>query len=306
MKKMTMWMFCALFAMCSCLFVDPTDVLAQWVHSSEGYSYRDDATGEKLTGWQTIGGEMYYFDNRGIAVTGWCVIKNNTYYFSTSQKGKMIKGKVKINGTSYDFGDDGKLRSQGYTTISEVPNTAQSSASPKSKDSGTKTTTSSKKKNPAQWPDGLKYGMSLSAVKKMMKGYDYETKRSGSTTTLTYTSGTSIYMIFVNDDIGYYIDVVLHYGYDQTQAAALTTLTALTGLALDEDTDWVPCCTIYNDLGFGYFNKQTQLVCYIMYGEIDGNYFISVTKIPLKLSAIKTSSDAEQIGTTIYDIIYDH
>ena len=41
---------------------------AAWVKSESGYSYKDDTTGKKLTGWQTIDGSKYYFDKNGYAV----------------------------------------------------------------------------------------------------------------------------------------------------------------------------------------------------------------------------------------------
>ncbi|MCM1579680.1 MAG: hypothetical protein NC078_12885 [Ruminococcus sp.] len=83
---------------------------AEWVKSGAGYSYKDDGTGERLTGWQTVAGEKYYFDKDGIALTGWKKINGSTYYFNASKRGRMLTGWVKINGERYYFGSDGAMR----------------------------------------------------------------------------------------------------------------------------------------------------------------------------------------------------
>ena len=87
-----------------------TGVSAEWVKSSSGYSYKDDTSGKKLTGWQTIGGKKYYFDKNGIALTGWYKIGDSKYYFIGSKKGQMATGWVKVSGKQYYFGTDGKMR----------------------------------------------------------------------------------------------------------------------------------------------------------------------------------------------------
>ncbi|MDE7294365.1 MAG: hypothetical protein K2N72_08070 [Oscillospiraceae bacterium] len=89
---------------------------AEWVKSKSGYSYKDDATGKKLTGWQTIGGSKYYFDKNGIALTGWKIINGDTYYFNGSKKGKMLTSWAKISGKQYYFGSDGVMRN-GWVKI---------------------------------------------------------------------------------------------------------------------------------------------------------------------------------------------
>ncbi|MGN0642929.1 MAG: N-acetylmuramoyl-L-alanine amidase family protein [Huintestinicola sp.] len=83
---------------------------AEWVKTDSGYSYKDDSTGKKLTGWQTIDGCKYYFDKNGTAVTGWKKVGDSKYYFLSSQKGKMATGWVKLNGSRYYFGKDGVMR----------------------------------------------------------------------------------------------------------------------------------------------------------------------------------------------------
>lgn len=83
---------------------------AEWVKSKEGYSYKDDGTGKKLTGWQVIGDSKYCFDKNGIAMTGWKKINGDRYYFNASKKGKMLTGWAKISGKQYYFGSDGVMR----------------------------------------------------------------------------------------------------------------------------------------------------------------------------------------------------
>ncbi|MCI7768517.1 MAG: hypothetical protein MSJ26_11145 [Oscillospiraceae bacterium] len=90
---------------------------AEWVKLSSGYSYKDDSTGKKLTGWQTIDENKYYFNKNGIAVTGWKTIGENKYYFNGSKKGKMLTGWNKIGDSRYYFGKDGKMRT-GFVKLS--------------------------------------------------------------------------------------------------------------------------------------------------------------------------------------------
>ena len=90
---------------------------AEWVKSNSGYSYKDDSTGKKLTGWQTIDDSKYYFDKKGIALTGWKTIGENKYYFNASKKGKMLTGWSKIGDSRYYFGKDGKMRT-GFVKLS--------------------------------------------------------------------------------------------------------------------------------------------------------------------------------------------
>lgn len=80
---------------------------AVWVKSTEGYSYKDNETGEKLIGWQKINKKIYYFDKDGIACTGWTWVNGKRYYFIASDKGRMAIGWKKISGERYYFGKDG-------------------------------------------------------------------------------------------------------------------------------------------------------------------------------------------------------
>jgi len=85
-------------------------VSAAWVKSSEGYSYKNEETGEYYTGWVTIGGYKYCFDSDGVAYTGFKKINSSYYYFNASKMGRMVTGWATINGNKYYFGTDGKMR----------------------------------------------------------------------------------------------------------------------------------------------------------------------------------------------------
>ncbi|MDE6592444.1 MAG: hypothetical protein K2K57_05190 [Oscillospiraceae bacterium] len=115
MKKTAAVILSAAMAL-SAVSATSVGVSAEWVKSKSGYSYKDDATGKKLTGWQTISGSKYYFDKNGIALTGWKIINGDTYYFNGSKKGKMLTGWAKISGKQYYFGSDGVMR-KGWIKI---------------------------------------------------------------------------------------------------------------------------------------------------------------------------------------------
>ncbi len=105
---------------------------AEWVETDEGFCYTDNYTGERLTGWQTIGnGEYYfdgkwhvlgkrkyYFDKNGIALTGWQEIDGNTYFFNGAKKGRMVTSWAGGAKGRYYFGDDGVMR-RGWKLIGE-------------------------------------------------------------------------------------------------------------------------------------------------------------------------------------------
>ncbi|MDE6592445.1 MAG: hypothetical protein K2K57_05195 [Oscillospiraceae bacterium] len=89
---------------------------AAWTKSKSGYSYRDDESGKKLTGWQTIDGELYCFNKEGFALTGWNKVNGKTYYFNGAKRGRVVKSWAKIKGKQYYFGTDGVMRT-GWVKI---------------------------------------------------------------------------------------------------------------------------------------------------------------------------------------------
>lgn len=89
---------------------------AVWTRSSSGYSYRDDETGKKLTGWQTIDGHLYCFNKDGYSLTGRNRVNGKTYYFNGEKRGRVVTGWAKIKGRQYYFGTDGVMRT-GWVKI---------------------------------------------------------------------------------------------------------------------------------------------------------------------------------------------
>lgn len=98
---------------------------AEWENAGDGLCYRDDKTGERLTGWQDIRDGKYvcnesdkrlhalkgkyFFDESGIALTGWQDIDGYTYFFR-QDTGEMVTSWVKSPKGRYYFGSDGILR----------------------------------------------------------------------------------------------------------------------------------------------------------------------------------------------------
>lgn len=103
---------------------------------SRGDTYYFDAEGNKVTNWQSIGGNWYYFDELGVlmrncwqqngksksylsdagaAVTGWFTLEDKRYYFD--ENGLMETGQVVLGFTIYQFADDGSLVSERVMDI---------------------------------------------------------------------------------------------------------------------------------------------------------------------------------------------
>ena len=76
------------------------------------FSKKRENLGQALTGWVKIGDKKYYFrtsgENKYKAAKGWMKIKGEKYYFYSD--GTMATGKVKINGKTYSFDKNGKLK----------------------------------------------------------------------------------------------------------------------------------------------------------------------------------------------------
>ena len=81
-----------------------------------------EASGEKLTGLQTIGGQTYFFNERGILQTGWKATPEGYRYFYEDGKvgarlGAMAAGGViKLRKAWYGFGEDGVVLT-GFQTL---------------------------------------------------------------------------------------------------------------------------------------------------------------------------------------------
>lgn len=86
--------------------LDDTYVTSDFIVSN-GKSYYFDEEGNKVTGWQTIGGFKYFFDKEGMMHTGWRKTKKGTYYFQ--KDGKMTVGWETIKDNTYYFNSKGKM-----------------------------------------------------------------------------------------------------------------------------------------------------------------------------------------------------
>lgn len=102
---------------------------------SRGNTYYLGADGNKVTGWQTIGGATYCFDQKGMmqkgwqkkdeeryymnengaALTGWQKLNDAVYYFDSA--GKMQTGEIKIGFAECVFDGNGKLISKKESAI---------------------------------------------------------------------------------------------------------------------------------------------------------------------------------------------
>lgn len=123
-----------------CMNCMSLSVSADW-EKKDGKTYYTDESGEKVTGWQTIGDKKYYFSSDGTMrtgwikmksgkkyylkkdgsmVTGWAKIKNLKYYFD--KNGVMATGNKKLGQKIYDFADDGVLIGQYKDCFVELDN----------------------------------------------------------------------------------------------------------------------------------------------------------------------------------------
>ena len=88
---------------------------------------REGVKGRRLTGWNQIDKQVYYFSSSGKLQTGWQKIGSRTFYFKATGtygvRGKMFTGWVTIGGNKYyfkrtgEFGTKGMRFQGGYKTI---------------------------------------------------------------------------------------------------------------------------------------------------------------------------------------------
>ncbi len=136
-KKCRFALACLLFTLCLGLLGIPAGrtgasvkaasqktVRSGWYPSSANkqYYYKN---GKKLTGFQVIDGETYYFaTNTGLMKTGKKLINGKRYYFypSGQKKGQMQTGWIKLDGYQYYFVESGKRYGQmvaGWLTLNK-------------------------------------------------------------------------------------------------------------------------------------------------------------------------------------------
>lgn len=67
--------------------------------------------GAAKTGFTRINGSWYYFNQDGTMKTGW-LLDNMKYYYFHKKTGKMLTGRQKIDGKTYDFGTSGGFKAE--------------------------------------------------------------------------------------------------------------------------------------------------------------------------------------------------
>ena len=114
---------------------EPSDngaVQTGWFTDSLGKHYLDPAQGGKLlTGLQVIDGDAYLLDGNGIPYSGWSGTWPELYYFGAD--GKMVKGKLTVDGVECTFGKDGRLTApEGFDPVAnaEAQAAAKAAAQP--------------------------------------------------------------------------------------------------------------------------------------------------------------------------------
>ena len=88
---------------------------AEWKLIEGKYYLYNTVTGEKLTGWQEIGGSRYYLNSSGVMQTGWVTVKKKIYYLDTC--GRMATGWRKISGKTYYFSKKNGYMLTGWHTL---------------------------------------------------------------------------------------------------------------------------------------------------------------------------------------------
>lgn len=93
-------------------------VSADWQKEADGsFCYISDS-GEKVTGFQKIGDNTYYFDKSGKMLTKkWVTTSSGSKYY-LKKDGSMATGKVKIGDNTYYFGKSGKMWTSKWLTTS--------------------------------------------------------------------------------------------------------------------------------------------------------------------------------------------
>ena len=101
---------------------------AGWANVNGIWYYLDPATGAMATGWVFVNGTWYYLSASGAMATGWVRDGSTWYYLTPSggmaigwlhegdswyylgSSGAMVTGTQQVDGTTYTFGPDGRLR----------------------------------------------------------------------------------------------------------------------------------------------------------------------------------------------------
>ena len=76
-----------------------------WVETAQGWEYYDNSGKRVMEGWAAGNGYWSFMKNGYSVSNEWCAAKDGWYYMGAD--GKMVTGKVVIDGVEQDFGTDG-------------------------------------------------------------------------------------------------------------------------------------------------------------------------------------------------------
>ena len=79
-------------------------LIVGWVETAQGWEYYDTRTGV-MEGWAAGNGYWSFMKNGYSVSNEWCAANDGWYYMGAD--GKMVTGKVVIDGVEQDFGTDG-------------------------------------------------------------------------------------------------------------------------------------------------------------------------------------------------------
>lgn len=95
-----------------------SNAAAGWHRDSQGRYYYLNANRVRVTGWQKLGNNWYYFDGSGYRQTGWVRSGRSTYYLDPAS-GIMCTGWRRIGGSYYYFNPGGTMRT-GWLQIGQT------------------------------------------------------------------------------------------------------------------------------------------------------------------------------------------
>lgn len=95
------------------------------VTALDGAVYGFDDAGNMVTGWMKQGdGSWLLFAENGMQLYGWQQVSGNWYYLDPAAQGKMLTGRITVDGKKYIMSDSGEMKTgsieyDGYTYYAE-------------------------------------------------------------------------------------------------------------------------------------------------------------------------------------------
>lgn len=108
MKKSLKTIAALVMTTCLAILTATIPTSADFSTDKSGNTIYTDESGERVTGWQTIGDKKYYFDKKGVLKTGWLNMKSGKKYFF-KKDGSMATGWTEIDGEQYYFSAKGVM-----------------------------------------------------------------------------------------------------------------------------------------------------------------------------------------------------